>query len=117
MTKTNAYILSSTMNEYELLLAELKQASFDFTKEADREDVRAYVPFARKEEFANIIQPHLSAPFNYVDVKHPEENQIYAIFGTKRIIITSKAENDAAKKWAIDLGLPPAQAEWSHWFE
>ena len=89
------------MNEYELLLAELKQASLILPKKRIGEDVRAYVPFARKEEFANIIQPHLSAPFNYVDVKHPEENQIYAIFGTKRIIITSKAENDAAKKWAM----------------
>lgn len=115
--KTNAYVLEWTMNDYQRLLAELQEAQFVYIKESDSEHVRVAVPFSRMEEFADIVQPHLNAPFNYVDVKYPKENVIYAVFGVRRIKITNKAENEAAKKWAIDLGLPPEQADWSHWFE
>lgn len=117
MIKTNAYVLGWAMNDYEKLLINLKEAEFYFEKEANSEHARVAVPFSRKEEFADIVQPHINAPFNYVDVKYLEENLIYAIFGAKRITITNLEENEAAKKWAIDLGLPPKQADWSHWFK
>lgn len=115
--KTNVYVLEWTMNDYSGLLIQLKESDFVFEKEGDSEDIRVDVLFSRREEFANIVQPHLNAPYNYVDIKYPEENQIYMIFGAKRITITNLAENEATKKWAIDLGLPREQADWSHWFK
>lgn len=105
------------MNEYDHLLAQLKEHGFVFQKEEGKEHVRADVPFFRWEEFANIVQPHLNAPYNYVDIKYPEENKLIIIFGAKRFLITNKKENEATKKWAIKLGLPMAQADWSHWFK
>jgi len=114
---TNAYVLEWAMNDYRALLTKLKGAGFAFEKEPDKEHIRVNVPFSRKEEFADIVQPHINAPYNYVDAKYPEENMIYAVFGAKRIEITNLNENEAAKKWAINLGLPPKQADWSHWFK
>ena len=115
--KTNAYILEWTMNDYSRLLVQLKEADFAFKKEPDSEHVRVDVPFSRVDEFADIVEPHINAPYNYVDIKYPEENKLYAIFGAKRFVITNLEENEAAKKWAIDLGLPREQADWSHWFK
>ncbi|MBI2641864.1 hypothetical protein HYW87_04745 [Candidatus Roizmanbacteria bacterium] len=115
--KPNAYILDWTMNEYGCLLAQLKEQGFAFQKEEGTEHARVDVPFFRWEEFANLVQPRLNAPYNYVDIEYPEENKLIIIFGTKRFVITNKEENVAAKKWAIDLGLPTAQADWSHWFK
>ncbi|MDP4008306.1 MAG: hypothetical protein Q8P68_03895 [Candidatus Peregrinibacteria bacterium] len=115
--KPNAYILDWTMNEYSRLLAQLKEQGFDFQKEEGEEHVRVDVPFFRWEEFANLVQPQLNAPYNYVDIKYPEENKLIIIFGAKRFVITNKEENEAAKKWAIDSGLPTAQADWSNWFK
>lgn len=115
--KPNAFILDWTRNEYGRLLAQLKEQGFAFQKKEGRVHVRVDVPFFRWEEFANLIQPHLNAPYNYVDIKYPEKNKLIIIFGVKRFVITNKEENETAKKWAIDLGLPPAQADWSHWFK
>lgn len=105
------------MNEYDHLLAQLKKQDFAFQKEEGREHVRDNVPFFRWEEFANTVQPHLNAPYNYVDIKYPEEDKLIIIFGAKRFVITRKEENEAAKKWAIEMGLPSKQADWSHWFK
>lgn len=115
--KPNAYILSWTMNEYDRLLVNLEKAGFAFLREEGKDHVRIAVPFSRWEEFTNLVQPHLSTPYNYVDVKYPEENKLIIIFGAKRFVITNKEENEVAKKWAIDLGLPTKQADWSHWFK
>lgn len=113
----NAYILDWTMNEYGRLLAQLKEKGFDFQKEEGKEHVCVDVPFLRWEEFANLVQPQLNAPYNYVDIRYPEGNKLIIIFGAKRFVITNKEENEAAKKWAISEGLPTAQADWSHWFK
>ena len=115
--KPNAYILDWTMNEYGRLLAQLKELGFDFQKEEDKEHVRVDVPFFRWEEFANLVQQHLNAPYNYVDISYPKENKLMIIFGAKKFVISNNEENEAAKKWAINQGLPPAQADWSHWFK
>ena len=115
--KPNAYILDWTMNEYGRLLAQLKEQSFDFQKEEDKEHVRVAVPFFRWEEFANMVQSHINAPYNYVDISYPDENKLIIIFGTKKFVITNIKENEIAKKWAIDQGLPTAQADWAHWFK
>ena len=115
--KPNAYILDWTMNEYDRLLAQLKEQGFAFQKEEGKEHVRVDVPFFRWEEFADLIQQHLNAPYNYVDISYPKENKLMIIFGAKKFVISSKEENEAAKKWAINQGLPTAQADWSHWFK
>lgn len=114
--ESNSYILSWTMNEYDRLLVNLAKASFAFLKEKGKDHVRIAVPFSRWEEFADLVQPHLNAPYNYVDITYPEDKLII-IFGVKRFVITNKEENEAAKKWAIDLGLPTKQADWTHWFK
>lgn len=115
--ETNSYILERTMNEYERLLVQIEEAGFIFKKESDDKDVKVSVPFPRIDEFTNIIQSHIDKPFDYVNVNYPKENKLYLIFGAKTIVITNKTENEAAKKWAINLGLPPEQADWAHWFK
>ena len=105
----NAYILSWTMNEYSALLDELAAKNFDLQK--DKNDVRAAVTFSRYEEFAKIVQKHLNALFNYVDISFPAEKKLIIVFGAKIFVISNKEELEKAKQWAIKLGLPPAQAD------
>lgn len=109
--KTNAYILKWTMNDYEGLLARLETGGYEFLLGEDKDDVRVYVPFSRFEEFTKMVQEHLNKPFNYVDISYPEEKKFILAFGAKTFIITTQKELEEAKKWAIDLGLPPAQAD------
>lgn len=113
--ESNAYILARTMNDYARLLVDLQKADFHFLRVL-KGDVRVAVPFLRFEEFSNLVQPHLNAPYNYVDIKYPEENKLMIIFGAKRFVITNLEENEAAKKWAIDMGLSAKEADWTHWF-
>ncbi len=108
--KYNAYILSRIMNNYSNLLEELGAKNFDIQKDHNG-DVRAAVVFSRYEEFAKIVQEHLNAPYNYVDISFPKEKRVVIVFGAKIFVISNQEEMEKAKKWAIELGLPPAQAD------
>ena len=83
----NAYILDWTMNEYNHLLAQLKEQNFSFQKEDNEEHIRVDVPFSRIDEFTKSIQGHLNAPFNYVDIQYPNERKTVVIFQNKKFII------------------------------
>jgi hypothetical protein len=110
--KSSAYILDWTMNDYPLLLDQLKDHDFEFEKEKNKEHVNVIVPLSQIDEFSKIIQNHLNAPFNYVDIQYPAEKKTVLIFQNKKFIIENKEQNDQVIKWAIDHGLPEKQAQW-----
>lgn len=109
----NTYILDWTMNEYERLLTRLKDEGFGFQKESGKEHVRVAVPFSFVDDFASLVQEHLDAPYNYVDIQYPDEKKTVVIFQNKKFVIENEQQNEVAKKWAIDLGLPKEQADWA----
>ncbi len=109
----NAYILDWTINEYDGLLATLQEDGFSLQREDHKPHVRVAVPFSRVKEFAELIQSHLNAPFNYVDIQYLDLKKVVILFQGKTFIIESKEQNEEVKKWAINLGLPPKQADWT----
>ena len=109
---SNAYVLDWTMDDYDLLKQELSRAGFSYHPDEDTNDIRVTIPFERVQEAAAILQPHLDAPCNYVDVQYPVERRTVIIFREKVFTIASKAENDVAVAWALGQGLPREQADW-----
>jgi hypothetical protein len=109
----NAYLLDWTMNDYTLLQQELTDAGFGFEREASSENIRVAVPVERLDDAARLIQRHLNAPYNYVDIQYPGSKLTVIIFLARRFTITSVDENEDAKRWAIAQGLPPEQADWA----
>ena len=109
----NAYILDWTMNNYAQLKAKLTDSNLACAKEGESEHIRVAVPFERVEIFALLCQAHLNSPTSYVDVQYPKDRKTVVIFRQETFVISSQEENDRVKKWAIDLGLPPGQAEWA----
>ena len=110
--KKNAYILDWTMNDYDNLLASLKQLGLNYEKESEKNHVRVDVPFSKINPFVSLVQKHLNAPFNYVDIQYPKKKKSIIVFQKNRFNIESDDQNEVVRKWAIDLGLPPAQADW-----
>ena len=111
--KPNAYILDWTMNEYDRLLARLEDEGFIFQKEGDKENVRGAVPFSLVDNFTSLVQGHLNAPYNYVDIQYPDEKKTVVVFQNKKFVIENDEQNEMARKFAINLGLPTAQADWA----
>jgi hypothetical protein len=109
----NAYILDWTMNNYAQLKEKLTDSNFAYVEEGESEHIRVAVPFERIEMFALLCQTHINSPDSYVDIQYPKERKTVVIFQQEIFVISSKEENDKVKKWAIDLGLPPEQAEWA----
>jgi hypothetical protein len=109
----NAYILDWAMNDYAQLKQELADANFAFAKEGEKEHIRVAVPFGRVKEFGSLCQTHLNSPYNYVDIQYPNEKKTVIIFQQDIFMISSQEENEKVKRWAISLGLPPEQADWS----
>lgn len=112
MMSLNAYILDWTMNEYEQLLARLEEHNFLYQKEPDNNHVRVDVPFYKINDFADIVQTHLNAPFNYVDIQYSHEMKTVVIFQNKHFLIENDQQNEKVKNWAINIGLPVEQADW-----
>jgi hypothetical protein len=112
-THYNAYILDWTMNNYDHLKSELADFGFSFVNETGTEHIRAAVPFERFTAFARLCQQHLNTPFNYVDIQFPDEKTTVIVFQKAIFVITDAHENEKVKQWAIDLGLPPEQADWA----
>ncbi len=108
----NAYVLDWTMDNYDLLKQELSRAGFSYRPEGDTNDIRITIPFERVGEAAAILQSHLNAPYNYVDVQFPDERRTVIIFREKVFTIASQAENDTVVAWALARGLPREQADW-----
>lgn len=105
------------MNEYAELKDELSENGFMIQQETEDEDIRVDVPFLRVREFANNIQRHLNAPYNYVDVQFAEEKTTVLVFRDKIFFLHNQEEADAARRWAISAGLPEKQADWKISFE
>lgn len=109
----NAYLLDWTMNEYDMLKRELTEARIAFVREPNSEHIRAAIPFERLDAAARLIQRHLNAPFNYVDIQFSAQKQTVIIFQARRFTIATDDENERAKRWAIEQGLPVEQADWA----
>jgi hypothetical protein len=112
MMNLNAYILDWTMDEYEQLLTQLERLGFFFQKDHDSNHVRVNVPFSKVNDFADLVQAHLNAPFNYVDIQFPQEKKTVVIFQGKHFTIENDQQNEEVINWAINLGLPTEQAKW-----
>jgi hypothetical protein len=109
---TNAYILDWTMDNYAELKTCLARDGFDFVKDEAKEHIRVGVKYSRLEDFARLIQRHLNAKFNYVDVQFRHEKLTAVIFKDRLLRITNIEEDLKAKAWAISIGLPKEQADW-----
>jgi len=106
----NAYILNWTMNDYPALKAVL--AASGIAVQPDDDDIRLAVPFERLHEISLLLQAHLNAPYNYVDIQFPDLRTTVIVFQQRIFTIRSAAENAEAQHWAIAQGLPPEQADW-----
>jgi hypothetical protein len=106
----NAYVLSWTMNDYAALKAALHASGI--ATQPDAEDIRLSVPFERLHEVGGLLQSHLNAPYNYVDIQFPDLKTTVIVFQQRIFTIRSAAENAEAQHWAIAQGLPPEQADW-----
>jgi hypothetical protein len=110
---TNAYILDWTMNNYSELKASLSCDGFEFVKDEAKEHIRVNVNYNKLDDFARLIQRHLNARFNYVDVQFTGERVTAVIFKDRVLRLTSIEEDERAKAWAISIGLPREQADWA----
>ena len=108
----NAYVLDWTMNNYDQFKKALVNSGLSFVGETGTEHIRVAIPFKQFTAFARLCQTHLNAPFNYVDIQFPDEKTTVIVFGKASFVITDPHENEKVKQWAIDLGLPPEQADW-----
>ncbi|MSR85717.1 hypothetical protein EXS71_04790 [Candidatus Uhrbacteria bacterium] len=113
----NAYILERTMNDYAELKQALEQGGFTYQKEEADEDVTVTVPADQVGEFATVVQKHLNAPYNYVDVKFPNEKTTAIIFADRIYRINNPVIDEEAKVWAISIGLPKEQADWPTFYD
>jgi hypothetical protein len=116
-TEFNAFVADWTMDDYAGLKRDLAESGFHFAKQVDAEHLRVLVPLERVSEFAALCQPHLNAPYNYIDIQYPQEKKTVLIFRQQLFIVSSQAENERVKAWAIALGLSPQQAEWGTSFK
>ncbi len=113
----NAYILERTMSDYIKLKQALELAGFADQKEQSDGDIMVTVPTDRVDNFAAIVQQHLNAPYNYVDVKFPNEKLTVIIFPDRIYRINNPTVDAEAKTWAISIGLPKEQADWATFYE
>lgn len=113
----NAYILERTMNNYAELKQALEQTGFAYQKEQVDEDIMVTVPADRVDDFAAIVQKHINAPYNYVDVKFPIDETTVIVFPDRIYRINNPVIDEEAKSWAISIGLPKEQADWSTFYD
>ncbi len=112
----NAYILDWTMDDYDGLKNELKEAGFDFEKESDKEHIKVDVDLERVDVFAGIVRRHLNEPFNYVDIKFPRHRLVVVVFRERIYKIDNPGIDKEAREWAISIGLPEEQADWATFY-
>jgi hypothetical protein len=110
--RDNAYILDWTITDFAALKHQLAARGFDYHGEAGTPHIRVSVPFERVTEFGALVGPFLEIAYNYVDIQFPEQRQTVIVFGARTVTITNPAENEQVRRWAIDAGLPPEQADW-----
>lgn len=104
------------MNDYESLLAKLKNGNFPFIQDGEKAHAKVEVLFDRVNDFAMLVQAHLNAPYNYVDLQFPSERKTVVIFRDRVFFIENKKQSEKAKEWAIEQGLPVEQADWEESF-
>jgi len=114
--QNNAYILERTMNRYKLLKFELLQAGFNVKKEKEDEDIMVTVTKDRLDSFVSIVRKYLDEPFNYVDIKFPDDKLTIIAFRERTWEIDSSVIDEDAKKWAISIGLPTREATWATFY-
>lgn len=100
------------MNDFDELKSELMQVDFEFEKAKNSDDIMVNVPLNRIFDFASIIQKYLNKPFNYVDVKFPDQKTTVIIFRERIFEIDNPEVDKNAKEWAISIGLPEKEADW-----
>jgi uncharacterized protein YbaA (DUF1428 family) len=113
MPTFNAFIVSWSMDRYADLKTALSAAGIVFERADDTEHIRLAVPYDRVEEFAALVQSHLNAAVNYVDVQYPDRKTAVIIFRGAMHTLTNHEESERLKAWAIERGLPPDQADWA----
>lgn len=114
--QNNAYILERTMEDYDGLKSELKEAGFEVEKEKGDNDIMVTVSRDRVSYFVPIIQKHFNEPFNYVDIKFPDMRLTVIVFRERIWEIDSAEINKEAQEWAISIGLPVKEADWPTFF-
>ncbi len=112
MSTFNAFIVDWTMDSYADLKVALTAAGIVFERADDTDHIRLAVPYARVEEFAALVQAHLNAAVNYVDVQYPDRKTTVIIFRDAVHTLTDHAASERLRAWVIERGLPPEQADW-----
>jgi hypothetical protein len=108
----NAFMLDWTFTEFSALKQTLVDNGFAVEPEPGTAHCRVAVPLDRLETFAALVRPDFNARCNYVDVQYPDERLTVLVFQDEVFRITTHAQNEQVRAWAIGIGLPPHQADW-----
>lgn len=108
----NALIVHWTVNDYNGLKRQLAGTGFVLAPDTGSENLRVEVPYPRVHAFVTICQPHLNAPYNYIDIQFPTEKTTVLVFQEQVFTIQDAEENARVRAWAVAQGLPPEQADW-----
>lgn len=107
----NAKILLRTVKNIEWLKNSLENGGFEF--EFDEVQIKVNVPFSKIDIFKKIINNSMNAKFNYVNIKFPDEKKNVIVFPAKTFIVDNDISDEIAKNWALSMGLPKPESEWT----
>ena len=110
----NAKILLRTIKDLDGLETELGNKSIPFRIFEDK--MEAKIEYSDIDIFGEVIKKHLNALCNYVNVKFPERQLNVIIFPEKNFIVNSKQTDRNAKEWALSVGLPQPETEWTTFY-
>ncbi len=87
-----------------------------FSTQVSEEKMAVEVQYSDVEIFGEIIKRYLNAPYNYANVKFPNEKLNVVIFPEKDFIINNEETDKNAKEWALSTGLPKPETDWTTFY-
>lgn len=110
----NTKILLRTITDPEGLQLDLKAEHFEHQLNETTLEVEVF--YSDLQKFGEIVKKNFNAPYNYTNVKFPTEKINILIFPNRDFLIKDLESDKKAKEWAISIGLPGAEAEWTTFY-
>lgn len=110
----NTKILLRTITDPEKLQNDLEANNFKF--QLEDENLRVGVSYSDVEAFEKIVKKYFNAPYNYANIKFPDMKLNVLVFPNKTFRIDDDESNREAKEWAVSIGLPKSESEWTTFY-